>query len=228
MMRLLAIDTAASLCQACALVTNGPALAHPVVLDIGKGHVEHLVDTIEQALRLADCTYADLDRVVTSIGPGSFTGVRVGVAAARGFALALAIPAIGISTLDALAFEARAAHPGRPVLVAIDARRGEAYWAAYDDTGNRIAGPGIAAVAQLAAGIAADYPVLAGDAAPFIAEALDTEGPQIGPVSATANIVTYAEMGTGLDPSEKPRPLYLRAPDAKSQLGFAVPRAVEQ
>ncbi|MBE0692228.1 MAG: tRNA (adenosine(37)-N6)-threonylcarbamoyltransferase complex dimerization subunit type 1 TsaB, partial [Aquamicrobium sp.] len=84
-MRLLAIDTAADLCAACVRDTDGGERGRSV-LDLGKGHAEHLMGVIEAALREAGCGFADLDAVAVSVGPGSFTGVRVGVAAARGLA----------------------------------------------------------------------------------------------------------------------------------------------
>ena len=77
------------------------------VLDIGKGHAEILMDVIAEALGAAGIAFAGLGAVAVSVGPGSFTGVRVGVSAARGLALALKIPAVGVSTLEALAAETR-------------------------------------------------------------------------------------------------------------------------
>ncbi len=77
------------------------------VIDIGKGHAEHLMAVVEAAMKQAGVEYSDLGAVAVSVGPGSFTGVRVGVSAARGFAMALKIPAIGVTTLEAIAAEAR-------------------------------------------------------------------------------------------------------------------------
>ena len=100
-MTILAIDTSASLCAAA--VFDGELELGRSVIDIGKGHAEHLMGVIEAALAAANVTYAGMSRIVVAIGPGSFTGIRVGVSTARGLALALGVPAIGISNLDAVA-----------------------------------------------------------------------------------------------------------------------------
>ena len=93
------------------------------VLDIGKGHAEHLMAVIEDAMSRPGSAYADLGAIAVSVGPGSFTGVRVGVSAARGLRMALKIPAIGVTTLEALAAEARERFGARTVLSALDAGR---------------------------------------------------------------------------------------------------------
>src|SRR5690606_3902535 len=93
------------------------------------------------ALEQAGSAYGDLDAIAVSTGPGSFTGVRVGVAAARGLALALKIPAAGVTTLEALAHQAQAMRPGRPAIAAIDAGRGEVYAASFAADGAPLAAP---------------------------------------------------------------------------------------
>lgn len=224
-MKLLAIDTAANLCAACVWDTATGAERGRSVADLGKGHAEYLMTTIAEALEAAGCTYADLGMLAVATGPGSFTGVRVGVATARGLALALKIPAVGISTLDAIAAEAAASHPGRRVLVAIAAGRGELYVALYDELAKLIYGPMVTTI-ETALDIAReDVPVLAGSAAREIAAALGSLPQRFGPETATADIATYARLaaarGAGPQP---PVPLYLREPDAKPQAGFVLPR----
>ncbi|TAN02274.1 MAG: tRNA (adenosine(37)-N6)-threonylcarbamoyltransferase complex dimerization subunit type 1 TsaB, partial [Rhizobiaceae bacterium] len=149
-MNVLAIDTAANLCAACIYDAAADVVRSRRVLDIGKGHAEHLMGTIAGTLEEAGLSYRDLARIAVSVGPGSFTGVRVGVSAARGLALALKIPAIGVSTLEALAAEARAAFPDRTVAAMIDGRRGDLYLAGYDRDGKFLRNP--AAVSVEAAG----------------------------------------------------------------------------
>jgi tRNA threonylcarbamoyl adenosine modification protein YeaZ len=216
-MKLLAIDTAAHLCAAAVLDAGSPGAARPVVRDIGKGHVEHLMAVIGEALALAGCGYRDLTRIAVATGPGSFTGLRVGISAARGLALALGVPAVGVTTLDAIAAEAAARFPGVPVLAAIDARRGQAYWSAYDAAGLPSAGPALAPVADIALRLEDDRIVLAGSGARLVAAAAGLGNARFGPEGATADIGTYARLGAEAEPGEKPRPLYLRPPDAKPQ-----------
>ena len=110
-MLLLAIDTAGPDC-AVALARSGAGGAEILVRAserIGRGHAERLMPMIEAALRRsASVDFADLDRIAVTTGPGSFTGVRVGIAAARGLALALDIPAVGVGSLDGARLSGRA------------------------------------------------------------------------------------------------------------------------
>src|SRR5690606_28081274 len=115
-MKILAIDTVAELCAACVFDAETVGELGRAVLEVGKGHAEHIMAVVEEALKAASLEYAGLGALAVSVGPGSFTGVRVGVAAARGFALALKIPAIGVTALEALAAEARERFPGRAVI----------------------------------------------------------------------------------------------------------------
>lgn len=215
-MKILAIDTVAGRCAAAIFDSEAGRCLHEVSRDIGRGHAEQLMDVIGEALAGAGCTYEDIARIAVAVGPGSFTGVRVGVATARGLALALGIPAVGVSTLAGLAAEARAMYPGMPVLIGIDARRGEVYAQAYDSAGLATTEPRVATLAALVSQAAGH--VLAGSAAPLLRDAagLPADTP-IGPVEATAEIATYARLGALAVPDGPPHPLYLRAPDAKPQ-----------
>jgi tRNA threonylcarbamoyl adenosine modification protein YeaZ len=224
-MNLLAIDTAANLCAACVWDTVTGVERGRSVADLGKGHAEHLMTTIADALAVAGVAYGDLGMIAVSVGPGSFTGVRVGVSTARGLALALKLPAAGVTTLDAIAAEARADEPGRAVLVAIEAGRGDLYAALYDPFGNLVYGPTVANLATALEIARQKSPVLAGSAARSIAEAA-AAGFDVAAASPTGDIATYARIAAGRGmPVDKPKPLYLRAPDAKPQAGFVLPRA---
>ena len=190
-MIVLAIDTASSLCAACLYDSTAENEMGRAVLDLGKGHAEHVMAV-------------------------------VGVAAARGLALALKIPAIAVSTLEAIAAETRETFPHRPVLAAIG--RGESLAIArFDGQGVCHDGPRRALLPEIADIARTEHPVLAGDAAEAISlaagGALD-----IGPRAATADIALYARIAAARPPNGgKPRPLYLRAPDAKPQSAFALP-----
>jgi tRNA threonylcarbamoyl adenosine modification protein YeaZ len=224
-MKVLAIDCAANLCAACVYDAGVGKELGRGVRDLGKGHAEQLMAVIETALRAGGIGYHDLGAIAVSIGPGSFTGLRVGVSTARGLALALKVPAVGVTTLEALAAEGASAFPGRAVLAALDAGREEFHVALYDEALGETYGPSVATLSEAAALAVDAGAVLAGTAAPRIAEAagraFDT-----GPVAATADIATYARLASAREPGEKPKPLYLRGADAKPQAGFILPRQI--
>ena len=222
-MKLLAIDCAANLCAACVYDAGADRELGRQVLDLGKGHAEHLMAVIETALKASNIGYQDLDAVAVSVGPGSFTGLRVGVSTARGLALALKIPAIGVTTLEALAAEAATSFPDRIVLAALDAGRDEIHAALYDRALVLTYGPAVTSLSEATAMALDAAAVLAGTAAPQIASATGRAF-DIGPVAATADIATYARLGAAKIPGEKPKPLYLRGADAKPQAGFILPR----
>lgn len=222
-MILLAIDCSASLCAASIYDAAAGRELGRSVRDLGKGHAEHLMAVIDEALAQAGKTYADLGRIAVSTGPGSFTGVRVAVSAARGFALALGIPSIGVTTLEALALEARDALGACQVLAALDAGRAEIHAALYDDAGNVLREPVVLTLDEAIAIAVSDPVALAGTAAQTIAEAAGKAFP-LGPTAATADIAAYARLAAGKPAGDKPKPVYLRAPDAKPQAGFVLPR----
>lgn len=230
-MTLLAIDCAASLCAACVYDRATGATLGREVRDLGKGHAEHLMDVIALALTAAGSAYSDLDAVAVSVGPGSFTGVRVGVSTARGLALALKIPAIGITTLEAIAAEGfeLASSAGdmeqAQVLAAIDGGRDGIYVAVYDHLGTVRYAPSIMTLEEAAGLASREKPALAGSAAGRIAALLEGGARMTGFAGATADIAVYARLAAAKGaPAERPKPLYLRAPDAKPQAGFVLPR----
>ena len=222
-MILLAIDTASTLCAACVYDSAANVELGRAVLDLGKGHAEHLTGVVDDAMRQAGVGFSGIDRIVVSVGPGSFTGVRVGVAAARGYALALKIPAVGVTTLEAIASEARHRAGARKVMAALDGGRGEVFLAVYDGAGALLFGP-VATTLQGAAAVAREHmPLLVGSAAKMVAEATHAEI-DIGAQGSTADIAVYASLGATKDIGDKPKPLYLRDADAKPQAGFVLPR----
>lgn len=223
-MIVLAIDCSASLCAACVYdAAIGQELGRKV-LDLGKGHAEHLMAVIGEALDQSARSYADLDRIAVSVGPGSFTGVRVGVSAARGLALALKIPAVGVTTLEALGDETAIDFPKRSVFAVLDAGRGEFHAAMYDEKMQLRFGPAVMTLEEATDMASGSQAVLAGTAAGIIAN-LTGKSFDLGPVGATADIATYARLASAKKHSEKPAPVYLRGADAKPQAGFVLPRA---
>lgn len=225
-MKILAIDTAAEWCAACLFDDVTAEVLGTEARDIGKGHAEALMGVIGTALDRAGATYRDVEAIAVSVGPGSFTGVRIGVATARGLALALKAPAAGVTTLAALAFEAEPLARGRPVLAVLDARRDELYAALYGPDGSVHAAPAILDLKAAAALAGLTKPLLVGSGARLVAEAagLDPEATALA-ARRTAGIECFARLaarqGFG---GERPRPIYLRGPDARPQTGFALPR----
>lgn len=225
-MNLLAIDCSANLCAACIYDTVMERELGRAVLDLGKGHAEHLMAVVGEALNDSGTGFPNIAAIAVSVGPGSFTGVRVGVSAARGFALALKIPAIGVTTLEALAAEARDKFGTRNVLSALDGGRGEIQAAVYDGLGGTLYAPAVITLSQ-AAELAMEFsPVLAGTAAKLIVDAVPSQTFDAGSLGATADIAVYARVAAnkGAD-GKKPAPVYLREPDARPQAGFILPRS---
>ena len=215
-MIVLAIDTAGTGCYAALYDSDTDTVLGSAGADIGRGHAERLMEFVDGALAAAGLDLPSVERVAVTVGPGSFTGIRVGVAAARGLALALGVPAVGVSSLAALAADRQA---GTPLLVAMDAKRDEVYWQAFAADGQALSPPALAGLEE-ARGIAAAHDgALAGSAAAL----LRAEAPQ---ETDGVSIATVARLGARLDPQgHLPRPLYLRGPDAKPQAGFAIRRA---
>ncbi|MCR6500760.1 tRNA (adenosine(37)-N6)-threonylcarbamoyltransferase complex dimerization subunit type 1 TsaB [Shinella sp. CPCC 101442] len=213
-MIVLAIDTAGTGCSAALYDSDRDVVLGAAGADIGRGHAERLMEFVDGALEAAGIDLPAVDRIAVTVGPGSFTGIRVGVAAARGLALALGVPAVGVSTLAALAADRQG-----PLLVAIDAKRDEVYWQAFAIDGSEATPPAIASVEEAKVIAGMHKGALAGSASALLREGAiaETDG---------VSIATVARLGAGLDPAANlPRPLYLRGPDAKPQAGFAIRRA---
>ncbi|WP_395515724.1 tRNA (adenosine(37)-N6)-threonylcarbamoyltransferase complex dimerization subunit type 1 TsaB [Pseudorhizobium flavum] len=219
-MLLLAIDTAGADCSAAVYDTSSCKILGSVVDNIGKGHAERLMAAIDEALAQAGRPLSDVGRIAVVVGPGSFTGIRVGVAAARGLALSLGVQAVGVTTLEVLAHAFLDGGHSGPVVAAMDAKRGELYVQAFAADGNSLGEPQALppqAARDLAASLSADLTGSGRDLA------------MGGEASAGADrfdISIIARLGAAkpLD-AARPKPLYLRGPDAKPQTGYALARA---
>ena len=124
---LLALETSDRLCAACLLDRETGSIAASMTLDIERGHAERLMGMIQGVLNEAGIRYEHLTGLSVCVGPGSFTGIRVALATATGLSIALNIPVSGVTALQALALQAQPLAHGRPILAAIDARRGDVY-----------------------------------------------------------------------------------------------------
>src|SRR5690242_3367222 len=140
-MRLLAIDTALATCAAAVFDTDGGKILASESQMMSRGHAEALMPLVARVMDKADVEFANLDRVAVTVGPGSFTGVRVGISAARGIALAAGKPAVGIPTLVAFAAPQVANPDGADIVAAIDARHGHVYLQIFASNGHTLMGP---------------------------------------------------------------------------------------
>jgi tRNA threonylcarbamoyl adenosine modification protein YeaZ len=222
-MRLLAVDTALEACSV-AVVGNG---RQSVVLseNVGRGHAERLFGMIDSAMVEAGFDFADLDRIAVTVGPGSFTGVRVGIAAARGLALVVGCPVVGIGTLEVHAASARALAGAVPVVAVLDARRGEVYSQRFALAGAAVAAPTAGSPESVAAQLA-DGDVLAGAGADMVAAALPScRRAPIAHRRSAPDVSVLAEIAAAATaPEAAPRPVYLRPPDARPQATAGVAR----
>jgi tRNA threonylcarbamoyladenosine biosynthesis protein TsaB len=228
-MLVLAIDTAGPDC-AVALArsaADGVQVLASVSENIGRGHAERLMPIVESVLRQASYRFRDLDRVAVTVGPGSFTGVRVGIAAARGLALALDIPAVGVGTLDALAFPILCAESSGTGVAVLDAKRGEIFTLVRDiaTRATLLAAQALSADTLAARlGAASEPLILTGSGAPILAARLAGSDVRIACTAASPDISDVARLGLQAAASASPAPLYLRGADAKPQASLSAAR----
>jgi tRNA threonylcarbamoyl adenosine modification protein YeaZ len=168
-----------------------------------------------------------IDRVAVTIGPGSYTGLRVGIAAARGIALAAAIPAVGVATLAAY-LAPLLAHERRGVMAAaIDAKHGQIYVQAVAPGGRVIIPPSLMGVREAVRVLGSGPVALTGSGAPLVAAEAWGQGIEATMTEAALapDIAWVARLGAIADPAQAlPKPLYLRGPDAKPQEGMRIAR----
>lgn len=219
-MNILAIDTAGVDCAAAVYDAAAGKLLATVTDRIGKGHAERLMAMIDDVLDEAGLPLQAIGRVAVTIGPGSFTGIRVGVAAARGLALALPAEVVGVTTLETLAQAHLAAYPGRAVIAAMDAKRHEIYAQAFDVSGTALSEPRSLSLEDLRDLAQAHDAVVCGSATALLDGEAAASEPDRFDIATVARIAATASVELA-----RPKPLYLRGPDAKPQDGFALARA---
>ena len=219
-MRILAIDTALEACSAAVLDTEQAATSVHESLPMVRGHAEALMPLIARVMERAGLDFAALDRIAVTTGPGSFTGLRVGIAAARGIALAAGKPAVGLTTLAAYAAPLVAADDTLPVVVAIDARHDHVYLQVFGPGGRTIVAPRLAPLREALRVAATGAPRLTGTAAAMLAAAWPAgeRAPSLVDARRAPDIDWVARLGAAApDTGAPPKPLYLRAPDAQPQ-----------
>jgi tRNA threonylcarbamoyladenosine biosynthesis protein TsaB len=217
-MLILAIDTALDACGAAVLDTGANKLIAVESLPMKRGHAEALMPLIARVMKDSALPFAALDRVAVTTGPGSFTGLRVGLSAARGIALAAQKPVVGVTTLSAYAAPVVSEGGEHPVISAIDARHDQVYFQVVSGNGSSLIRPRVGTVAEALEASSFGAPYLVGNAAKIVAERwpADAQPPvKVEPLPAP-DINWVAWLGAAVSPgTATARPFYLRAPDAK-------------
>jgi tRNA threonylcarbamoyl adenosine modification protein YeaZ len=193
---------------------------------MARGHAEALMPMVERVMTAAAIGFAALDRIAVTVGPGSFTGLRVGISAARGLGLAADKPVVGVTTLSAFAAPEIAADGNEPILSAIDARHDQIYFQIVGGDGDVLVAPAVRPIAEVltvetltAAGVQALR--LVGNAADLVVTRWPAALP--APISVKTRPAPEIDwvgwLGAAADPAHaRARPFYLRAPDAKPQV----------
>lgn len=242
-MILLAFDTAQGALSAALFDAGGrgePVLLSHLFEVRSRGHAERLLPVLEEVLSEAGTGFADLDALAVTIGPGTFTGLRVGLAAARGVALARKLPCVGVTTLEAVA-EPVGLHGNERLAVSFDARREEVYFQIFEQNQQLVTDPALLPL-EIAAENAAQHSAaaklfLVGSGTPLLAERLLPLGVEALPVEtrgepdacAVGRIAIRRIREQGLDAfRQPPAPLYIRAPDAKLPGGLTLEEAQSQ
>src|SRR5882757_3553358 len=226
-MRVLAIDTALEACSAAVLDSRRGDIIASETVAMSRGHAEAVMPLIARVMDLADIEFAELDRIAVTTGPGSFTGLRVGISAARGIALAAGKRAIGLSTLAGFAAPLIAEDDSTHVVAAIDARHDHVYLQVFGNGGRTLVAPRVATLRDAIRAAMTGPARIVGTAANLVAAAWPKGGDQ--PLSverrAAPDIGWIARLGAAAaDAHGPPKPLYLRAPDAQPQDAARLPR----
>ena len=226
-MKLLAIDAACSACSA-ALWSDGSVIAS-CFMPMERGQAESLLPMIVTVMNDGGCNFGEIDVVAVTVGPGSFTGLRTGLAAARGIAVARGLPVVGVTTLETVALAARRLAPGcaneLPVTVVLDTRRADLYVQRFGVDLAPLSAPSTALPEAVVVELPEKGVLLAGDAVPRILALLrpgrsgsvvvaeNTTVPDAVYVAEIgANRIVADRVGEGMIPAA---PLYLRPPEAR-------------
>jgi tRNA threonylcarbamoyladenosine biosynthesis protein TsaB len=217
-MRILAIDTALDACSAAIFDTERDRMLAMQSREIGRGHAELLIPLVDEVMKSAGATFDAIDRIAVTVGPGSFTGLRVGLSAARGFALAAQKPAVGVSTLAALTAPLITENEAVPVVAVIDAKHGNLYMQMVGAGGRVLIAPRAVKLREAVRAVALGPVRIVGNGAAMLAAHWPAKSPVpllVDPRVAP-DILWVARIGAAANPERAlPRPLYLRLPDAK-------------
>lgn len=231
-MDILALDTSMGACGAAVLRTD--ATSHRLFAReqrMARGHAEALMPMVAEVMAEAGLDFAKLDLIAATLGPGSFTGVRIAIAAARGFALVTGAKLWGTDSLTVMAKAALAsgaiAPGGKPFAVAVDARASMLYFGLFDGDGRKHIGPLLVSTLDAAALLPPNLIVAVGSGAADLAAAALRRQCQVEALLPDLEPSAVALAQLGLEAAEtlpSLHPLYLRPPDAKPQAAAALAR----
>jgi tRNA threonylcarbamoyladenosine biosynthesis protein TsaB len=226
-MIILALDTALTACSVAVLDTDQGMLTARESVAMARGHAESLMPMVARVMEEAHLEFVEVDRIAVTTGPGSFTGLRVGISAARGMALAAAKPAVGLSTLAAFAAPHIATDDSVPVVAVIDARHDHIYLQIFGPGGRTLVTPRISSISDAVRTIGKRSPRIVGSGADLLMAAWPaSEAPPLTvDQRADPDIEWVARLGAAVPEGQAPpKPLYLRAPDAQPQDAARLPR----
>jgi tRNA threonylcarbamoyl adenosine modification protein YeaZ len=231
-MNILALDTSMGACGVAVLRADAASRSLFAREErMTRGHAEALMPMLAAVMEEAKLDFASLDLVAATLGPGSFTGVRIAIAAARGLALVTTAKLWGTDSLTVMAKAALASSAasglGKPFAVAVDARPSMLYFGLYAGDGSKLAGPVFLSALEAVSLVPADLSVAVGSGAPRLAEAalarkrkVEAKLPELEPSAAALAELALAA-GEAMPALH---PLYLRPPDAKPQSLASVAR----
>ncbi|CAN1569573.1 COG1214 Inactive homolog of metal-dependent proteases, putative molecular chaperone [Rhabdaerophilaceae bacterium] len=232
-MRILALDTALGATSVAVYDSDSGQIVAQDSVTMQRGHAEAVVPMAGRVMEQAGLPFSAIDRFAATIGPGSFTGLRIGISATRGFALAHRKPVVGVSTLAAFAAPVLFGGEKRPVAAAVDARHGMIFYQLNGADGRLLAGPGLFSLADAARKVGAGSVVCTGDAAELLALTMREQNPDFRIMAETVRsavappILWVCRLAAVADPAASPcRPLYLREASATSQDGARLRRAL--
>lgn len=227
-MRVLAIDTALAACSVALFDTDTGQPIAVQSIEMKRGHAEALMPLMERLMKSTGVEFSAIDRIITTVGPGSFTGIRVGIAAARGLALACHKPAVGVTTLAAYSAPYLGTNDNVPIVSAIDASHGNLYFHMVGAGGRVLVAPQVATLQEAIRTVAIGLVRIVGSGATMLAgnwPSFEIPTPLLVDARPAPDITWVARLGADADPRRAvPRPFYLRPPDARPQNDQRLPR----
>jgi tRNA threonylcarbamoyladenosine biosynthesis protein TsaB len=216
-LKVLGIDTSCASASACVIDADELGFLALAAERADDNRAEALAPMIERIVAQTG-GMANLERIAVTVGPGSFTGIRIGLSLAKAMGLALRIPVVGVSTLAAFAAPLFLDAPGSVIAAVVDARHGAAYFELFDSYGVSRGAPRPLKMIEAVRAIGSGPARLAGDAAAALALEAKRYGLSIEAISpgSSPDAFEVAKLGSRLDPKAAPaRPLYIKAPDVR-------------